>query len=85
MNPRVVSVLALPDHHLELAFSNGETRIFDLRPHLTLGVFKRLTDPLAFQRVVAVNGTVSWPGDIDICPDTLYESSCSAHEGLAPT
>ena len=75
MNPRVTSVV--PENHsrLRLRFSNGEERIYDCSPLLDFGVFTELRDPAYFRQVVAAGGTVVWPHEQDICPDTLYEDS----------
>lgn len=72
MNPRVKSVRALEDFRLELEFINGETRIYDCRPLLDFGVFKELKDPAYFRQARIQLGTVVWPHEQDICPDTLY-------------
>ena len=64
-----------PDFCLSLTFSNGERRRFDVRPYLDKGVFRELRDFSRFSQVRVVAGTVEWPGEIDLCPDTLYEKS----------
>ncbi|MCY2930256.1 MAG: DUF2442 domain-containing protein [Planctomycetota bacterium] len=75
MLPRVKNVKALADHQLELAFTNGEIGHYDCRPLLTFGVFAELQDDAYFRQARVVNGTVAWPHEQDICPDTLYLDS----------
>lgn len=75
MNPRVVGVKPLPNYNLELTFSNGEAGIYDCRPLLNFGVFTELQDEHYFRQVRAEMGTVVWPHEQDICPDTLYVDS----------
>jgi hypothetical protein len=75
MNPRVKSVKPGDDYRLEITFSNGETGTYDCRPLLNFGVFQELRDNAYFQQVRAENGTVVWPHDQDICPDTVYLDS----------
>ncbi len=75
MNPRVNSAMPLADYRLEIAFSNGEVGIYDCRPLLEFGVFRELKDDAYFRRVRAEGGTVVWPHEQDICPDTLYLDS----------
>jgi len=75
MNPRVKSVLPKDDHTLELVFSNGEVGVYDCAPLLDFGVFQELRDIDYFKQVRAEGGTVVWPHEQDICPDTLYEDS----------
>ena len=75
LSPRVVSAKPLPDWTLALSFSNGETRSFDVKPLLKYPAFRPLQDEALFRSVRVAFGTVCWPGDIDYCPDTLYDQS----------
>ena len=72
MNPYVASVQPLENHELLLTFSNGEQRLFDTKPYLDKGVFKRLRDRSTFMGVRVVSGSVEWPGEVDLSYDTLY-------------
>ena len=84
MNPRVTAVTTLDGQHLHLHFSNGEQRRMDLRPYLAYPVFERLREPSFFALVQADHGTVSWPGGIDLDPDSVYlESVPIAHTAAA--
>lgn len=75
MNPRVKSVSCSENYRLNLIFTNGEEGLFDCSNLLEFGVFQELKDPSYFQSVSVVNGTVVWPNEQDLCPDTLYEES----------
>ena len=75
MNPRVVAVAAKGDSKLEIEFSNGEVGIYDCAPLLDFGVFREMRDLDYFRQARAEGGTVVWPHEQDICPDTLYEDS----------
>lgn len=75
MNPRITAVKPKLDHTLEITFANGEVGIFDCTHLLAFGVFRELQDIGYFMRARAEQGTVVWPNDQDICPDTLYENS----------
>ena len=75
MNPRVKSVRPLEHYRLEILFSNGEIGTYDCRPLLEFGVFAELQDEHYFRQVRAELGTVVWPHEQDICPDTLYLDS----------
>ncbi len=79
MNPRVKSVTPRDDFRLEITFTNKEKGVYDCRHLLEFGVFKELKDHHYFRKVRAVGGTVAWPHDQDICPDTLYMSSMKPH------
>lgn len=82
MNPRVVSVQPVEDFRLALVFDDQQCRLFDCRPLLSLGVFSQLSDPEYFRKVRAFNGTVVWPHEQDICPDTLFEDSIECPPGF---
>ena len=75
MNPRVISIVPRDDYTLEIEFSNGEVGIYDCTPLLDFGVFVELKDLDYFKQARAEGGTVVWPHEQDICPDTLYEDS----------
>ncbi len=70
---RVAAVVAEADFHLALTFSNGEHRRFDMRPYLKLPVYRRLENSAFFALAQVDYGTVVWPGEIDIAPETLYQ------------
>jgi hypothetical protein len=75
MNPRVKSLVAMDDYRLEITFTNGEVGVFDCSHLLDFGVFRELRDITYFKQARAEGGTVVWPHEQDICPDTLYEDS----------
>lgn len=75
LGPRVRDVTPMENYKLLLTFTNGERRIFDAKPLLAMSVFKPLCNIQFFQSVKVSYGTVSWPQDIDYCPDTLYSES----------
>lgn len=75
MNPRVKSVVAKEAYQLEIVFANGEVGVYDCTPLLAFGVFKELRDVAYFVQARVAGGTVVWPHEQDICPDTLYENS----------
>ncbi len=71
----VCEVKTMPEYKLLLRFNNGEERRFDMRPYLHYPVFKRLENHGYFSLARVNYGTVTWPGEIDIAPETLYEES----------
>lgn len=71
----VIRVVPREDFSLELWFNTGAHRLFDARPYLTRGVFTRLQDISLFKQAYVALGTVCWPGDLDIAPETLYDVS----------
>ena len=83
MNPQVTRATPQPDHHLLLEFDNGETRLFDLTPWLDRGVFRALRDSPEFAQARVVDGSVEWPGEIDLSYDTLYLRSVVVKQATA--
>ena len=75
MNPRISEVTAIDGHKLKLLFDNGEHRIYDCSGLLNFGVFQELQDEKYFKQARVLGGTVVWPHEQDICPDTLYLDS----------
>ena len=75
MNPRVQAVVARDDYKLGITFTNDEVGIFDCSHLLTFGVFRELEDIGYFRQARVLLGTVVWPNEQDVCPDTLYEDS----------
>jgi len=71
----VIHVQAKPDLTLLLEFENGERRCFDMAAYIDQKPWVRLKSGNAFQVAFVKNGTVAWPGNIDIDPETLYEYS----------
>jgi hypothetical protein len=71
----VIAVKTQPDYQLELRFENGELRRFDMRPLLAMKPWNRIASKQLFEYAKIEYGTVVWPGEIDIAPETLYDDS----------
>jgi hypothetical protein len=83
-NPNVVSVKVLDGYILELAFENGETGQFSMKPYLEYEVYKPLKNYELFKKARVTFGFVSWNDDIDMSPDNLYlESTISSNRNIA--
>lgn len=72
---RIRDVKALENYQILVTFDNGEKRIKDMKPYLEKGVFKKLKDENFFKSVKLSFGTVSWGEEIDLCADSIYETS----------
>nr|VFJ68876.1 MAG: Protein of unknown function (DUF2442) [Candidatus Kentron sp. FW] len=71
----VIKVEVCPGYRLRLVFENDEERIFDMSPYMDKKPFDRLKDSPVFDCARVDYGTVVWPGNIDIAPETLYDKS----------
>jgi len=67
-----MTVKAETGYRLLLEFENGEWRRFELTPFLTRKPFDRLAVESLFLQAMVEEGTVVWPGGLDIAPETLY-------------
>jgi DUF971 family protein len=72
MNPRVKKVTPQSGYKLKIVFSNNEDGLYDCSKLLDFGVFQELKDVDYFNKVMVCDGTVAWPNEQDICPDTIY-------------
>lgn len=71
----VIRVTVKPDFKLFLEFENGERRRFDMAVFIDQNPWVRLKSGNTFRGAFVENGTVTWPGNIDVDPETLYEYS----------
>ncbi len=69
---KIIAVKANDDHSLDLKFSDGKVKRFEVTPYLEFGIFQELKDLNYFKRVRLALNTVQWPNDQDFSPDTLY-------------
>lgn len=73
---RVVEVQPLDGFCLYVRFVDGMEGIVDMSELVhssAAGVFAKLADPLCFAQVFVDLGAVTWPGEIDLAPDTMYD------------
>ncbi len=71
----VICVEPRADDTLSLVFENKEKRLFDMRPYLDKKPFTKLKGAPLFMKARVALGTVVWPGNIDIAPETLWDFS----------
>lgn len=70
---KITRVALHPGFRLELHFDHGENGMVGLSELVGRGVFAAWERPGVFERVALTDdGAVEWPGEIDICPDSLY-------------
>jgi hypothetical protein len=71
----VIAVKPLPTFELDLSYADGTHRRFDMKPLLALKPWNRISALPLFMQAKVAYGTVVWPGDIDIAPETLLLDS----------
>jgi hypothetical protein len=83
---RVRSAEPLEGRRLRLTLTNGAVVERDIQDLLWGPVFDRLrSDDALFRRVRARYGTVIWPGNLDIAPETLiWDGPDPAENGRSP-
>jgi hypothetical protein len=64
-----------PDYLLLLTFENGEKRQFDMKPYLSIGIFRELQDIRLFNTVHISFNSVAWDNEADFDPEVLYGKS----------
>jgi hypothetical protein len=64
------------ERHLEFSvrFADGLSGRVRLRPSHLYGVFEPLKEPTFFNQLHVHEGYVTWPGEIDLAPDAMYEA-----------
>ena len=75
MVPRPKQVTPMKDYLLEIIFSNGEKRIYDMKKQLERACYKRLKNPAIFNTAKVQDITIEWVTGEDICPDEIYNNS----------
>jgi len=76
---KIKNVTALPDYKISIIFSEGVTKIYDVKELIKKNaMFQNLKNEELFYNVeVDVGGYgVIWNDDIDISCDELFEKSC---------
>ena len=74
--PLLIDARVGDDHHVRVSFEDGLTAEVDLSYLLDYGgVFEPLRDIGYFRRLRAdpEAGTIVWPNEADVAPETLYE------------
>jgi len=74
---RVRSVEVLPNYRLKVRFMDGIEGLVDMKELVfssEAGVFHILRDAGVFAQAEVVLGAVTWPGELDLAPDAMYDA-----------
>jgi CubicO group peptidase (beta-lactamase class C family) len=72
----VAEVHALPGFRLRVRFVDGTRGVDNVYAFIhaaDAGVFAHLVDPALFGEVYVQDGAVTWPGELDMAPDAMYD------------
>ena len=73
---RLTKVTPLANYTLEVEFVDGTHGLVEMQQRITnkkAGVFAKLKDLTIFNQVYLEYGAVTWPGEIDLAPDAMYD------------
>lgn len=79
---KVIAVTANEDFSLDLKFNDGSVKRFDAKPYLDYEFFRELKELNYFKQVRLAFGTVQWPNEQDISPETLYLESVAVADSV---
>lgn len=74
---RLKKVVALDDFILEVTFNDKTHGFVEMKKMIfseNAGVFAALRDLQLFEKVYLDMGVVTWPGEIDLAPDAMYDA-----------
>ena len=73
---RVTKVDIVAPFRLNVTFIDGVSGIVDMTELVhspDAGVFAALADPNVFSQAFVEYGVVTWPGELDLAPDAMYD------------
>lgn len=77
----VVQVEILDDQSVKVVFHDGKSGVVDREKLIAAGgALGRLSDPALFRQAFINRelGVLSWPGNLEIAPETLYSMATGA-------
>ena len=80
---RIATVQHMPGFRLSVRFNDGTEGIVTMSWFIhspKAGVFAALRDEELFSKVTLHYGAVTWPGELDLAPDAMYEAICQNGE-----
>lgn len=88
-NAQVAEARPLNDYFVEVRFNDGRHGVYDMEPYLKYDLFKPLRDRAFFEKLYVrrIDGTVAWPGDIDLAPERMWtdmEPLADAPDAVGP-
>lgn len=72
---KTISAKPLDNYKVAVVFNNGQRGIFDCKYLLDYEMSASLADYSLFNQVRVEHGTLCWPNDIDVAPETVWKES----------
>jgi hypothetical protein len=70
---RIVEAKPIDRFHVFLRFDDGQAGAVDLGHLAGRGVFAAWLEKGVFEQLfITPEGAIAWPGELDLCPDSLY-------------
>lgn len=76
----ILTVKPSLDFALELHYADGSVRCFDMKPLLSMKPWSQIAALPLFMQAHVAYGTVVWPGEIDVAPETLMLDSVEVQQ-----
>ena len=74
MHWNVIDVKTLSPRSMLVTFADGISGKVQFEPSHLTGVFEALKDSDVFRQVHIEQGAVTWPGNVDLASDAMYEA-----------
>ncbi|MEI6805576.1 MAG: DUF2442 domain-containing protein [Myxococcaceae bacterium] len=74
---RIKNIRLSENYHITVQFKDGLEGVLDLSELImgkNAGVFSVLRNPILFYQAYLSHGAITWPGELDLAPDAMYES-----------
>ena len=69
------SAKALKNGRVGVTFETGETGVLDCKPFMARPFWRKLSSSSFFRQVRVEDGILTWPENIDIAPEDVWEKS----------
>jgi hypothetical protein len=69
----VTEVKLAGEFEILVRFRDGVEGVVKFLPTFFRGVFSHLRNQSEFQKVMVVDGVVTWPGELDLAPDAMHD------------
>lgn len=84
MSWEVVEATVLEPGRFRVKFADGLEGTVRFAPSAYRGAFAKLRDPALFKQLYVNGYFVTWPGELDLCPDAMHEQIEDFGEWLLP-